>query len=446
MKNKTSIYPRGATNANWFTAFNAVSFQIVLGAPMFLYAKSIGATATALGIIAALTPLLTICQIPAALHLERIGYKRFIFYGWGLRTFCIFAIALIPLMGFLGNAAKLWCIVLALFLFNLLRGISSGAWLPWLTELLPEPVRGRFLSRDQFFLHCGSLVALLACARLLSEKSHSWQFSLVFFLSAAGGWISLLFLKIIPDIEPGEALKKSNLRVPWREIVTYPPFLKLTVYVLLFVFSVGSAGVFGIAFLKSKILYGQSRILYITTLYFAGAILSLPLVGRIINRTSSKAMLFASMGAFSFIFLGWTLLAAGVVTPSLALIGALYFVSGIAGANFAVAQTRLMMDMMPQMGRSHFFAFYSVITSLGLGVAPVVWGRMIDLLNHFTAVTGPVHWNNFSIYYFLTFVLVVGNTLYTAALEEKAEPRPEPGLRDLIFATRLKRLSRFWQR
>ena len=61
-----SIYPAGATNANWFSMFNAVSFQITLGSPMILYAKSIGATATVLGIIAALTPLLTIAQIPAA--------------------------------------------------------------------------------------------------------------------------------------------------------------------------------------------------------------------------------------------------------------------------------------------------------------------------------------------------------------------------------------------
>ena len=116
MKTNASIYPHGSTNANWFSLFNAVSFQITLGAPMILYAKSIGATATVLGIIASLPPLLTICQIPAAHYLERVGYKRFIFYGWGLRTLCIFAIAFVPLMGFFGNVAKI-LLILALLGF-----------------------------------------------------------------------------------------------------------------------------------------------------------------------------------------------------------------------------------------------------------------------------------------------------------------------------------------
>jgi len=422
VKPTTSIYPNGAIQANWFTLFNAVSFQITLGTPMILYAKSVGATATVLGIIAALTPLLTICQIPAAHYLERFGYKKFIFYGWGLRTFCIFVIALVPLMGFLGNTGKIWVILAALFIFNLLRGVSSGAWLPWITALIPETLRGRFLSRDQFCLHIGSLCSMLSCAVLLSENSHPWQFSAVFLLSAVGGWVSLLFLKYIPDIEPGEELKKSNLRVPWRAIVTYPPFFRLTLFVLLNAISVGCAGVFGVAFLKSRVHFGESRILYISTLYFLGAIITLPLVGRIIDRTGNKRALAVSMGILTGMFLVWFLISAQALDPSLLLINVLYFTGGIAGAALAVAQLRLMMSTMPEMGRSHFFAFFSVITSLGLGCAPIVWGVMIDALNHFSSVLGPLQWNKFSIYYFIQFVIVAAGFGFTRFLIDK-KPR-----------------------
>ena len=38
-----SAYPPGALNINGFSFFNAVSFQIVLGAPVILFAKSLGA-------------------------------------------------------------------------------------------------------------------------------------------------------------------------------------------------------------------------------------------------------------------------------------------------------------------------------------------------------------------------------------------------------------------
>ena len=58
---KTAL-PQGSFNLHWFSLFNAVSFQIMMGAPIIVYAKSLGASSTILGIIAAFTPLMTIFQ------------------------------------------------------------------------------------------------------------------------------------------------------------------------------------------------------------------------------------------------------------------------------------------------------------------------------------------------------------------------------------------------
>src|SRR3954462_3724220 len=66
-----------------FINFNALSYQVILSSPMVLYAKSLGASATVLGIIAVMMPLLVIFQIPAAKHLVRLAYKKFVFAGWG---------------------------------------------------------------------------------------------------------------------------------------------------------------------------------------------------------------------------------------------------------------------------------------------------------------------------------------------------------------------------
>ena len=127
----------------------------MMGAPIIVFAKSLGASSTVLGIIAAFTPLMTVFQLPAAQHLERYGYRRFVLMGWGTRTVLIFVVAAIPLAGFLDNTSKLAALLVVLFFFNLLRGISSAAWMPWITQLIPEHVRGRFLSIDQFFMYGG---------------------------------------------------------------------------------------------------------------------------------------------------------------------------------------------------------------------------------------------------------------------------------------------------
>src|SRR5215471_202816 len=122
-------FPPGLHHAYLFSTFNAFSFQIVLNSPMVLYAKSLGASATVLGIIAGMMPLLVISQIPAANHINRIGYKRFVYGGWGTRVLFVFGLALVPLAGgFINRENQLALAVALLFFFNLSRGISSCAW------------------------------------------------------------------------------------------------------------------------------------------------------------------------------------------------------------------------------------------------------------------------------------------------------------------------------
>src|SRR3989441_2853831 len=94
-----AVFPHGLNNAFLFSGFNALSYPIVLSSPMILYAKTLGASATVIGIIAGMMPLLVIFQIPAASYIPRLGFKRFVFAGWGTRVLFIFAMALVPVTG-----------------------------------------------------------------------------------------------------------------------------------------------------------------------------------------------------------------------------------------------------------------------------------------------------------------------------------------------------------
>src|SRR5947208_16613780 len=92
-------FPPGLHHAFLFSGFNALSYPLVLSSPMVLYAKTLGASATVLGIIAGMMPLLVIFQIPAASYIARVGFKRFVYAGWGTRVLFIFVMALVPLTG-----------------------------------------------------------------------------------------------------------------------------------------------------------------------------------------------------------------------------------------------------------------------------------------------------------------------------------------------------------
>src|SRR2546430_3920450 len=108
--------PAGLSTAYLFAMFNALSFQIIINSPMVLYAKSLGASATVLGIIVGMMPLLVIFQIPAAHYVARVGYRRFVYAGWGTRVMFIFAMALVPLTAtFLSPETQISLLLLLLF-------------------------------------------------------------------------------------------------------------------------------------------------------------------------------------------------------------------------------------------------------------------------------------------------------------------------------------------
>ena len=410
--------PKGSFNIHWFQLFNALTIQIVLGAPLILYAQSIGASSTVLGVLASFTPLTTVLQLPASKLLPIYGYRRFVLMGWAPRTALIFVIALIPLLSFLDSTSKLVMMVAALFVFNILRGAASAAWMPWIAALIPEEARSRFLARDQVFMFWGSLLALLASAFFMRGEVASWAYAFVFLLSGTAGAIGLLFINKIPDVRAEDEIRHAAQSVPWRAILFYPPFLSLLIFNVFFVVVVGSLGVFTIEFLHEFPSFDAERILYLTGVSFAGSLAVLPFTGRLLERVGIKPVLCGALILISTVIAGWCLIASRVWECTWSIVAVLNFCGGAAGAAFNVANGRIAFATMPRMGRNHFFALFTVITSLGLGAAPVVWGISLDFIGTFEVVTGEFHWKRHSIYFATLFLLNLLTIFQTRCLHE----------------------------
>src|SRR5262245_3772493 len=315
-----AVFPKGLDNAFLFSAFNALSFQIVLGSSMVLYAKTLQASATVLGIIAGMMPLLVIFQIPAANYIDRIGYKRFVYGGWGIRVTFIFFMALVPLTsGFLNNVSQLSLMLALLFAFNLSRGISSSAWLPWITLLVPPTMRGRYVSLDAACVQFGSFVTTIIAALCLGREPASWQFAAIFGFSGLMGAASLSFLKRIPDVPIPQQSRTSSLPVPYRTMIAFPPFRKLLWEVFGWALAYGGMTTFTVAFLKTETHLSESAILLLTSTSFLGGLGSLWLATRL-DRFGSKPILLFCFGLWVLNLIGWASVSGHVFAPTLWLV------------------------------------------------------------------------------------------------------------------------------
>ncbi len=416
---------------------------------MVLYAKTLGASATVLGIIAGMMPLLVIFQIPAASYIPRVGYKRFVYAGWGTRVMFIFGMALVPLAGILLDAnTRLALLLMLLFGFNLSRGISSCAWLPWLTALLASSIRGKYLVREAAVTNLSSFFTfLIAAACLVGAESRPWQFAILFGFSACMGAVSLTFLKRIPDAEiPAEEIRTSRHPVPWLEMMRYRPFKKLLGAVVGWSVAYGGMTAFTVAFLKAEAGMSEAKILLVTSIAFLGGLSSLWFLGSRLDRLGSKPVLTFSFAAWVAVLAGWVTLAGGALPLKLSLVLVLQVLMGLLAALVQMANTRLAMAVIPVMGRNHFFAIYSVVSNVTLGLAPIGWGLLIDGVGARSPVWLGLQWNRYTVFFAAAGLAYVVTLVLSRRLEEPQAASMEELLREILIESPQRFWVRFWPR
>jgi hypothetical protein len=355
--------------------------------------------------------------------------------------------ALVPLTaGFLDAKNRLALMLMLLFCFNLSRGISSCAWLPWITVLVPASLRGKYLARDAAVQSSGSFVTFLIAAACLAGEPRAWQFAVLFAFSAVTGAVSLSFLKRIPDVEMPDEARASKGRVPWLEMVAYPPFKKLLYAVVGWSVAYGGMTAFTVAFLKAGSGMNEGKILLVSSMSFLGGLSSLWVLGSRLDRFGSKPVLTFAFIAWVAVLCGWAMLSGGVLPVKLSLILLLQFFMGLLAALVQMSNTRLAMAIIPVMGRNHFFAIYSVIGNVTLGLAPIGWGLLIDAVGPRAPQWLGLSWNRFTIFFAGAAFAYLVSLALARRLEEPEAASMEELLREILIQSPQRFLVRFWPR
>lgn len=446
MPAKQAALPAGMSNAFSFSIFNAMSFFIIQGTPLILYFKSMGVSATMLGIVAALPPCLVILQIPAARYVERIGYRKFVLQGWMMRTWLIAAIAAVVLFeSFFNLYWRVSLLLGLLFIYNASRGISLCGILPWYSQLIPEGVRGKFFSREQMFVALSGLGTITGCAWLLNHMQGHRSFSFLFFGSFLAATLSLIFLQRIPDAPVSPSQKNSEV-VPWKEIISHRPFQKLLTFNFIINVAFSASSVFWIPFLRDYHAMASGHILALQSLGGIFSAITLMSLGGLIDRTGSRPALFLALALIALHFSVWFCLAARLIPLSMNTILLMQMTIGTGGAFFIISNLRLAIGTIPEMGRTHFFAMLCVVNNLTVGILPVFWGMLIDRLHGYQAMMGPIHVNAYSLMYAtLTAAMLIG-IWFLRHLTEVRAMRTEEFFYELLVATPSRTLTRILTR
>ena len=436
--------PPDIHNVYIYEVFNTASWSVVLGSPMLLYFQHLNASATIVAIAACLAPVMNILQIPAAQFVERMGYRRFVVSGWTARSVVVIGMMLVAFLPEHVDRATRIVLMLSLSLtYNVMRGISVCGFLPWFTLIVPEGRRGEFLSRDQLAGAFAAVTCLFISGTLMHFLPSGYVFGILFGISAASAFASLTFLRRIPDV-PVEKITVNPTPLPWRDMLFYPPFLRYVRYNVVINMALGASGVFWVRYFRTfpALSVSQSGVLYTACASTMVAAVGLLLVGSLIDRAGNKPALTASGLLFVVHFTIWGSVAAGVLPFNMIILTIQTLTSGLAGALWNLANVRIVMGIVPHMGRPHFLALYSVAGNLTIGLVPLLWGPVMDYLNNWHYAWGYWQWNSFSLFYVTLAATVCVGLLMLRSVVEPITMTWDVFMTELLVRTPSRAVSR----
>jgi MFS family permease len=443
---EASGMPAGIRNAYVFSVFNTMSFSLVNGVTTLLYLKNLGASATVLSLLGTLVHLLNLFQIPAANYVEKVGYRKFVLRGWTSRAFFVLFMAGVTLLPSGIDAPTRICLLLFfLFGYNTLRGISACGFLPWMTQLVPESVRGRYISNDQMCVHGTIIFMNAATAVYFAWSGETAHFAPVFLFSFVAAAVSIVYLKRIPDV-PTQVQADNPQPVPWKAIITYRPFFLFLIFLVITHTAFAAGGIYYLPFLRDYHGVSDSKFLVMNVIAGLMSLAALSVFGKMVDRVGSRPILVTAVVLMGLHFSGWLALAAGLVPFSWGLVIFQQTTAGLAGSMFGMANVRYVMGIVPAMGRSHFFAVYTVVISLTMGLVPLFWGPLIDSLGGWSATMGPWTWNAYSILYTVLALTFVVALVYMRKIEEPKSMTTDEFMTELLISSPARAISRLWTR
>lgn len=365
--------------------FGAVWMYTITGATLTQFAQLLGMSRFGFGVLAALPFAGCAFQLPVSYIIERYGHRKQIFISLGLIHRALWlVVAAIPWLLPETTRARGMIVVVAL---SWATGQMIGpAWVSWMADLVPEPIRGRYFSRRSQVGQAVGLVTTLAIGFVLDRAAAHGPEAL---LKAAAGGLAVAavfgmvdFLFFLPVAET--VRRMPNPDVKWRHLLLTPlrdsNFRCFLGFTALLTFSIGYINQFVWLYVLNVAGFSNTAANAMLVLVpLATFLVMYPVWGRLVDRLGRKPVLIIAMllfvqGAGAWVFISREHWLAGFAAVTL---GTLMW-PGIDLANF-----NILLDLGSategQQERGAHIAINSAVIAIA-GVASGVFGGVLAQL------------------------------------------------------------------
>lgn len=360
--------------ALWFSGANALTWMVALGTPMVLFVERLGGSTFQVGLASSFTFLLMPIQVISTAALGRLGYRRQMMTGWGVRG--VFLLVPLGLALAAPDPPASWMpglLVAAMFCFCVVRAFGVAAHIPWLAAILPGEVRGRFFATDHFVVGIVGVATLLLCSVLFASLPGYEAFALVYALAMTGSLFAVLNLLRLPTApNPTTAPVRDLPRQAVRLCLQPGLFRSYLLLMLLATVVTSSIPAFTAYYLKVEAGLASSRILVLTASQFAGMIVGAWTIRHLLDRVPIHRFFQAGallIGAFD---LFWLATVGG--SELYRLLPIAFFVLGVATSVQNSSHFTYLPELAGEDERPVMIAVFTAVLGVLAGLAPMLWG------------------------------------------------------------------------
>lgn len=342
-----------------------------------------------IGVLAALPMFANLIQIFGSYIIERTGKKKLLCFLCVLLSRALWIlIIMLPLALFsTWQDFRVWILVAVIGISSLFASLSAVAWLAWMSELVPEKIRGTYFGKRNMVASACGMVAVLLGGKFITmwenrfSETNPFGFIIIFVLGLAAGLIATWFLWRIPETESKDSHKTTGFDFS----IFFQPlkdknFLTLVLFVSAWMFAIQFAAPFYGVFMIKNLNINFSTITIFGTFATLATVFMMKIWGPISDRLGNKPVIIVSGWILILIPFIWILAVPGnYYLPVLTA----HILSGMFMAGATLSQFNILIKLSPQQGRSVYLALFAAITGFIGAVAPIIGGGISKVLESF---------------------------------------------------------------
>lgn len=368
----------------WLVTQNSLiavfAYLTVFGSVFLLYLNELGLPKAQIGLLLSLLPFSGLLALGSAAVTTRLGRKRVFLVCWAARKVTVAGLLLLPwVLGRFGHGTGLAYLIGIIGLFAILRALAEAAWYPWIQEVVPDRLRGRFGGISSVLTTAGACIALGLAGQVLKGGHGLERFQILIACGCVAGLLGVAAVLPVPGGAPqplasptGEHFTNMRRALADRNFGHYLAGVGfLTVGTLLYLS-------FLPLFLKQALGLKSEVVVTLETLVMIGGALSALGWGAAADRVGSRPVLMSSLALTLLIPVGWILLPR-TATHLVAWCGLLYFMHGVAISGTSLGAGRLLFnDVVPPEENTAYTAVYYAWIGLVGGATPLLAGVLLQ--------------------------------------------------------------------